>query len=79
MRGGVWTAGTDGDLIIRARLAVKSATDCTIGSEAEDVTAGDEVAVFGVGLMTFGRPSNEAGEVLRVGDFSASGLGLGTG
>ena len=36
------TAGTDGDLIIRARLAVRSATDCTIGSALGVVTAGFE-------------------------------------
>ena len=35
------TAGTDGDLIIRARLAVRSATDVTIVSVAGGVTAGD--------------------------------------
>lgn len=36
------TAGTEVDFIIFARRAVRSATEVIIGSEAGDVTVGDE-------------------------------------
>lgn len=73
------TAGTEEDLIILARRAVRSATDLSSGSDA---TVGDVVVVFGLGLMALRRPSaeNEGAIVVgEVGDLSALGFGLGIG